>query len=69
MSDMPMTIVSDLKDWGPAVTLVLATLLLSKELLNASGRTYPRLRWLLNALVIPLLIVFLVQIVLLVLTG
>jgi hypothetical protein len=64
-----MTITSELLAWGPAVTIVLTLLLVSKELLDSSQVESKWLRWGMNAAIIPLLIVFLIQIVLLVRLG
>ncbi len=64
-----MTLISDLKSWGPMVTLALTILLLMKEMLNTSDRVPPLLHRGLTALIIPLLILFIVQIGLLVLTN
>ena len=61
-----MSLSGDLIAWGPTVTVALILLLVSKELLDNTSLMGRRLRWGLTALIVPLLLVFFVQIAILV---
>lgn len=59
-----MNFTADLEEIGPLVTILLATILLTKEVLTSSGKATSRTNWVMNLAIIPLLIIFTVQIVL-----